>query len=194
MSSREYRFVERMANPHAWLMAADNLHEQVLALRKRTGQSFTTLSADGIHTTWDGVNRSVFLLGGFALENAIKAFLVYEHPEWISNGTLSARLRSHSLTGLQKQSRLIPYQHKYVGVLQKFEDGLESWARYPCGLTVATSAPEGQLNASLWNGYLRLMSAYGVKLEELLSRALWQGPHGFKGRWTFEGDTFLNAN
>jgi len=31
------------------------------------------------------------------------------------------------------------------------------------------------------------MKAYGAKLKMLLSD-LWQGPHGFKGRWTFEGD------
>src|SRR6516162_9077364 len=31
--------------------------------------------------SWDRVDKSIFLLGGFALENAIKAFLVYENPE-----------------------------------------------------------------------------------------------------------------
>jgi hypothetical protein len=127
------------------------------------------------------------LLGGFALENAIKAFLVYEYPEWISNGKLSKCLRSHSLTALQGQSALVPYKRRYLWVLRQFEDGLESWARYPCALSADASTMEGKLSAKLWDDYLRVMDAYGVRLKKLLSKP-WRGPNGFSGRWTFDGD------
>jgi hypothetical protein len=77
-----------------------------------------------------GIDRSVFLLGGFALENAIKAFLVYENPQWVSNGRLSRNLKSHSLTALQSKSELVPYKKRHVSILKAFEGGLDSWFRY----------------------------------------------------------------
>ncbi len=186
-------FVERMANPHSWLLTADNLHEQAIALYGRTGRaSITLIDRDRSRTTWDSVNRSVFLLGGFALENAIKAFLVYEHPGWISNGVLSKKLRSHSLTDLQKQSALVPFKRQYLWVLKQFEDELESWARYPCALTASETVHERKLSPRLWSGYLRVMEAYGASLKKLLSKE-WKGPNGFIGRWTFSGD-FLTGD
>ena len=132
MDDANARFV-KLASPHSWLHVADNLHGQALHLYSRQGQSTTTFVdfKNSVRKTWNDTNRSVFLLGGFALENAIKSFLVYENPNWISNGRLSRRLKSHSLTSLQKQSSLIPFKNRYLGVLQKFEEGLESWVRYP---------------------------------------------------------------
>lgn len=188
MQDADLKFAE-MATPHAWLMTADNLHEQTLHLYSRRGQSALTHvdHRSGASETWDGINKSVYLLGGFALENAIKAFLVYENPSWISNGKLSKRLRSHSLTSLQKQSRLIPFKRRYLWVLQQFEEGLETWARYPCSLSVERSMVERMMQHSVWSGYLRLMGAYGARLKDLLSRG-WHRPHGSYGRWTFQGE------
>ena len=123
------RFVNEFANPHSWLMTAENLHEQATEIyQNRSRSSITTkLNAKGeIVQQTRGIDKPVFLLGGFALENAIKAFLVYENPHWVSNGRLSGNLKSHSLTGLQKQSKLIPHKKSYIGVLQEFESGLDS--------------------------------------------------------------------
>ena len=190
---QDVQFVE-MANPHSWLLAADNLHQQAILLYSQRGQSVMHITdmKSGIIKTRDGMNKSVFLLGGFALENAIKSFLVYENPQWISNGKLSKRLRSHSLTKLQKESALIPFKNRYLGVLLQFEEGLDSWARYPCSLSSATSMDERIMRHDLWSGYLRLMRAYGNRLATLLANE-WHGPHGFYGRYTFTG-TFLSAN
>ena len=180
MQDASVRFVE-IANPLSWLLSANSLHEQALHLYSIRGRSaLTHIDRNGASVTWDGINKSVFLLCGFALENAIKSFLVYENPHWVSNGKLSRRLRSHSLTSLQDKSALIPFQNRYLWVLEQFEEGIESWARYPCGLSVVTSTDEAVMGHHLWLGYVRLMRAYG-----LLSRE-WHGPHGFYGRWTFE--------
>jgi hypothetical protein len=178
------RFVE-MANPHSWLLAADNLHEQAMHMGASQGRSKLTLVdyRTGQSTSWDGANRSMFLLGGFALENAIKAFLIYENPQWISNGRLSRRLQSH--TALRNESRLIPYRNRYGGVLAAYEEGLDTWARYPCGLTAETTRLEAVMNARIWAGYGLLMEVYGRRLVELLTSGVWYGPHGFEGRWTF---------
>jgi len=187
-----FKFVEEKANPHAWLLTADDLHRQALHLYGQRGRGMTHFSdlRSGDTQTWDNIDKSVFLLGGFALENAIKAFLVYENPHWISNGRLSRSLRSHSLTGLQRQSAQIPFKSRYAWVLRGFEEGLDSWARYPCSLSVETSTDQGTITIDLWSGYIRLMRAYGNKLQKLLTRRLWQGPHGFSGRWEFS-DNFL---
>jgi len=85
--STEADFVMK-AQPHSWLLVADNLHTQAQELYTQRNRTYITQS-DGSGNQigkWDGVNRSIFLLGGFALENAIKAFLIYEKPGWISNG------------------------------------------------------------------------------------------------------------
>jgi hypothetical protein len=193
MASDEEWFVE-MAEPHAWLLTADNLHEQALQLYAQRGRTKLTKTLDGKHPqTWDGVDRSVFLLGGFALENAIKAFLVYENPEWISNGKLARPLRSHSLLQLRRQSRTIPYRRRLGWVLQDFEEGLESWARYPCGLTVDTTDEQNVISDELWEGYLRLMRAYGKRLIQLIGSG-WRGPHGWHGQWRIEGQFLASAS
>lgn len=149
------QFVE-MANPHSWFLVADNLHAQAIQLRKNQGQSFLTFRdfKDGHEESWDATNRSVFLIGGFALENALKGFLVYENPDWISNGSLSRKLRSHSLTGLSKLSGLVPYKKRSQSILRGFEDGLESWARYPCSL----SKEDAKKNRCLARSYGKGMS------------------------------------
>lgn len=179
-------FVDR-AQPQGWLQVADNLHCQAVALkRSRSGLTTKTDGKGTVQGQWDAQNRSVFLLGGFALENAIKAFLVHENPTWISNGTLSKSLRSHSLTRLQTMSTNVPFKNTMLWVLRDFEAGLDSWARYPSALTAATSTDEGVLSERLWQGYLRVMNAYGRRLVFLLGK-MWTGPHGFQGKWTFRG-------
>jgi hypothetical protein len=195
MSDRYKAFVADMAGPHVWLLTADNLHAQAIALHELRGRS-ALIHIDAIQkfTTRDGVNKSVFLLAGFALENAIKAFLVFEHPDWISNGRLSRKLRSHSLTALQKRSNLIPYKKKLTWVLEEFEGGLESWARYPCALSLEESRQEKALRHDLWNGYRHLMRAYVLRMQSLLSEAQWKGPHGFSGKITFGGNFFVATN
>lgn len=181
------KFVD-MANPHAWLLTADNLHEQALFLRKSEGRSLLSYRGrDGGSVTWDGGNRAMFLLGGFALENALKAFLVYENPIWISNGTLGKPLRSHSLTKLQGMATTVPYKNRMLWVLKGFEDGIESWSRYPCALTAKDSRMEARMTETLWDGYMRLMDAYGNRLRKLITAKVWYGPHGFEGRWQFYG-------
>lgn len=189
-SVRAKLFVEEFANPHSWLLTADNLHEQATATYAGRASSSITTRVDAGNTVLQqsrGIDRSVFLLGGFALENAIKAFLVYENPQWVSNGRLSRNLRSHSLTGLQAKSKLVPYKKRHISILEAFEGGLDSWFRYPCALTVEETQQEGNLYDHLWRGYAAVMRAYGRKLTGLLGKG-WHGPHGFHGRWIVRGE------
>ncbi|KQV64081.1 hypothetical protein [Caulobacter sp. Root343] len=174
------------ANPHAWLLSADDLHREAVSLYGRRGREQITLTSKAGAVSRDVVDRPAFLLAGFALENAIKAFLVYENPAWVSNGMLARTLRSHSLRELQSKSRLVPYKMRHLNVLRAFEDGLESWSRYPCGLTAADTRTAASLPIDLWAKYLLLMRAYGTRMVDLLGVG-WNGPHGFHASWTFGG-------
>jgi hypothetical protein len=184
------RFVEEFANPHSWFLTADDLHEQAVSLnsgRSRSGIT-TRRDKDGrIVRQIVGVDKSVFLLGGFALENVIKAFLVYENPEWISGGKLAGKLRSHSLVKLHGLSNLVPFKKKHLWVLREFESGLESWFRYPCALSIVDTIEGSDMSSELWEGYTTVMAAYGKKLMTLLGKG-WKGPCGYYGKWSFHGE------
>lgn len=190
-SSSQRDFVQR-ANPHAWLLVADSLHEQAKTLKANVGGRIAFRNfVDGGTQSWDVSNRAVFLLGGFALENILKGLLVYENPSWVSNGRLSRKLRSHSLSRLRDASTLAPYRTRYRWVLKEFERGLESWARYPCALSATGTEDQQMLAARTWRGYQYLMNGYGRTLIKLLSKG-WQGPHGYYARFTFDGE-FLSV-
>lgn len=176
------------ADPHQWMLSAADLHEQAIALHARSGISQLTLRGpDRSPVTWDGVNRATFLLGAFALESAIKAFLVYEHPSWIADGRLAGDLRSHALTKLANKSTLIPYRDRDEWILAAFENGNESWMRYPCGLHADDIGTQQPMHDRLWKGYRRVMRGYGKKLARLLAKG-WTDPHGQTGTWVLGWD------
>lgn len=182
------------ASPHSWLIVAENLHLQAFHLHQdHRGQVILTeISDDGHSASWDATNRAVFLLGGFALENAIKALLVHEFPEWVSNGRLGRQLRTHSLTILERMSGYFPNRREHRWVLAEFEDGLESWARYPCSLDADREAEEMLMDEELWEGYLKVMKSLGRRISWLLQQG-WQGPHGVFEQWRAEGDLWLGS-
>ena len=179
-----------MAQPHSWFLVADNLHEQAVRLKESVESQLIYLEPGARPQRWDGNNRAVFLLAGFALENAIKAFLVYENPSWIANGRLDKKLRSHSLTNLAQRSTLIPYKKRGTPTLLAFEDGLDSWARYPCSLDAARTKPESQMPRFLWGRYLKLMGRYGIQLRRLLERR-WKGPYNVSSSYYRIDKTWL---
>lgn len=181
------------ANPHQWLLTADSLHDQAVHLRNRRKEGgMLILRRPGQPpVVWDSTNKATLLLSAFAIENAIKAFLVYEHPHWISEGYLHREIASHRLVHLSQLSSLIPYLRRDEWVLSAFEEGNDSWMRYPCGRAADSIELEKQMPERLWTGYERVMRGYGAKLARLLGRG-WEGPLGWKGSWEMDG-VFLGA-
>ncbi|MCC5778503.1 hypothetical protein H7H48_05530 [Nitratireductor sp. B36] len=172
------------ANPHQWFYTAENLHNQAYALWSNRGRSQTTLSQSGrASVTWDDTNRGTFLLAAFAMENMLKAFLVYENPSSISDGYLK-EITTHDLWRLANRSSLIPYKDRDRWVFEALSLGNESWARYPCGRNADDIQPEGQFTKKLWEKYCAMMRAYANKIKKLLSKG-WDGPYGYYGRWIF---------
>lgn len=191
---KNYEFVSEFANPHSWFLVAENLHEEAASLFRRRERSGVTVRRDAngkmLSQTYS-VDRPAFLLCAFAIENVLKAFLVYENPQWVSNGILSRQLRSHALIDLHNASRSTPKNPEFIETLAIFENGIESWFRYPCGLTMVETVEQQQFQTDVWDRYSDLMAAYSDRLRVALDK-LWKGPHGFSGRWDIQGE-FLGS-
>ena len=181
-----YKDFAYVANPHSWLLTADNLFGQASLIRRQSGNSIIQLkNADGsILGMWDQTTKSVFLLGGFAIENMLKGFLVFENPNWVSNGRLHKPLLSHDLLKLEKTSQSVPYKGRSNRILKTFGGGLESWARYPCGTTLNGTRSEPGLSEELWQKYHKLMRSYARRLRYKLQQG-WIGPHGVSAQFDF---------
>jgi hypothetical protein len=174
------------ASPLQWYEVAKLLHESACRLYRTRDQSLVRYTNHGreLSVERSAVNRPVFLLAGFSLENVLKAYVVYENPKYVSEGRLGQQLRTHKLTVLLDRCRQVPYKARHEGLMRIFEEGLNSWARYPCGLSATDSDIEGVLSERLWSRYERTFAVVSTKLERLLSRN-WVGPHGTGGRVTF---------
>lgn len=179
------------AHPYCWMSVADDLYTQAAFLRKRQHVGELIRTGTGLPIArWRADDRAVFLLAAFSAENAIKAFLVYENPNWISNGKLAKPLRSHRLVSLRDQSKEIPFKRRYTWVLNSLGDGIDSWARYPCGLSAGQSEDLQTVTEEFWEAYNILMLAYARKMKSLLRRR-WNGPHGIVCSFSFKGETFF---
>ncbi|WP_073955771.1 hypothetical protein [Thalassospira sp. TSL5-1] len=178
---------EKMAVPHSWLLMSQELHLQANTIFRQKGRTFIveTDVDSNTHQATDTANRTAFLLAGFAIENVIKSFLVYENPNWIANGQLNKALKDHSLTKLSQKSLLLPWRKKGIGLLEVFEEGLNSWARYPCPLYAEQIKVPRFFTASLWSSYNQQMDRYYIEIAKLLSKH-WKGPHQFSGSYHSE--------
>jgi hypothetical protein len=114
-------------------------------------------------------DKPVFLLCGFAVENAIKVFLVYENPNWVSNGRLSRGSNHTTSRGCRINQTSSHAENRASGFCRSSSQVLDSWFRYP-----------------LWSGYTKPMGACGKKLILLLGNG-WNGPHGGHGQWIIRG-------
>jgi len=134
---------------------------------------------------WDDTNRATFLLSAFAMENMVKAFLVYEYPKYVAHGRLSV-IGSHDLPALVDKSLLIPYKVRDRWVFEALATGNQSWMRYPCGRDADNVEMEQDFSIKLWLKYCSLMESYTCKMKKLLSRG-WLGPYGKFVQWSFGG-------
>lgn len=173
------------ANPHQWFLTAWNLHEQACLLWSARGRgSIIFVDKQGKRTEWDNTNRAVFLLAAFAMENMLKAFLVYETPRYVADGYLKG-IANHELPVLARSSNLIPYRNRDMWVFEALSNGNESWARYPCGRNADDIRPELSWSPGLWVKYCDMIRAYAKKMQKLLAKG-WEGPCGYYGNWTID--------
>jgi hypothetical protein len=172
------------AHPLNWYEVAKLMHENASTLHN-SPQGYVTYS-DGVNNISRRTsNRSVFLLAAFALENLIKAFLIYENPKYIKGGRLSNHLlNKHSLSKLQKKCKKIPSPKRTLHVFETLEIGVNSWARYPCATSIERESKERTVTPEFWEAYNNVFNLYSEKLEKLLSKK-WEGPYGEAGHVEF---------
>jgi hypothetical protein len=185
MSKQAIADFELTASPAHWLEIAKDLNEHARLLRRSDLGTVQFTNAQRRTTLRPRTNRGVFLMAGFALENLLKGYLIFENPNYVANGILSKTLRTHRLTRLRRMSRYAPYKNRYEAVLSAFEDGLESWARYPCGLTHQGKSYEELVTPELWAGYSTMFVIYQGRLEKLLTKT-WRAPSGGEYEMRYE--------
>jgi hypothetical protein len=174
------------ANPLNWYEVAKLLHENALELHNLPQGTVTYITRARTRRTF---NRPVFPLAAFAMENLLKAFLIYENPKYIEGGKLSRELlNGHGLTQLQKACRNVPAPKRTRRVIETLEVGVNSWARYPCSTSVARESEEREATDAFWDSYSKVFSLYSRRLERLLSKR-WTGAYGEVQFVRFEGPT-----
>jgi len=170
MDSLANREFAAAASPLNWYEVAKLMHENAHVLH-RAPQGYVSYTEKGRHITRPTSNRSVFLLAAFAMENLVKAFLIYENPHYIEGGKLSRELlNGHSLTKLQEKSRKLPQPKRTRHVLDTLEVGVNSWARYPCSTSIERQSFERAVTPEFWSEYNRVFDLYSKKLEGLLTK------------------------
>ena len=170
MATQAHREFAASASPLNWYEVAKLMHENAHTLHAAP-QGHITYTASGKPVTRRTTNRSVFLLAAFAMENLVKAYLVYENPHYVEGGRLSRKLlNGHSLSKLQQESRKIPQPKRTRHVLETLEVGVNSWARYPCSTTVERQSLEQAVTPEFWSEYNRVFELYSKHLESLLSK------------------------
>ena len=173
------------AHPLNWYEVAKLMHMNAHTLHN-SKQGLVTHTDDFESITRRTSNRPVFLLAAFALENLIKAFVIYENPKYIADGKLSRQLlNGHSLSKLQKKCKKIPSPKRTLHVFETLEVGVNSWARYPCATSIERESMERAVNPEFWRAYNMVFESYSQKQEQLLSKN-WKGPYGKVSRVTFE--------
>jgi len=164
------------ACPLNWFEVAKLLHENAQTLYN-SPHGHVIYSNGTVSKKRATINRSVFLLSAIALENLIKAYLVYENPSYTEGGRLSKKLLSHKLSSLQEQCKKAPSPKRTQHVFKTLELGVNSWARYPCSTSIEQETLEGTVTPEFWDAYCKVFDLYSRKLEELL-RKKWKGAYG----------------
>jgi len=185
MGTRINREFAESASPLNWYEVAKLMHENAHILHSAP-QGYVSYSTGDKQITRRTTNRSVFLLAAFALENLIKAYLVYENPHYIEGGKLSKKLlNGHSLSKLQQECKKIPSPKRTLHVFQTLEVGVNSWARYPCSTSIERESIERTVTHEFWHSYNKVFDLYSNRLESLLSKK-WKGAYGKVGYVVFE--------
>lgn len=176
VKKQHIEFVDR-AHPVAWYEMAKTLHESALKLYQGRGAIIEFRKSGQPVEKRDIINRPVFLLSGFAMENIIKAYCIYENPSYIENGRLDAVIKTHKIASLRLRCKTVPSPKRQQWIFETLEKGLNSWARYPCGTHAGMDEKELHASQEFWEQYLKSFRSHSERLEKLLKKK-WKDPYG----------------
>jgi len=96
------------ANPFFWRWKAKELRHAADLLKAESEIQLEKLHDDLEKKTYDSdnmppfVGSSCFAMYGFSLECLLKGVIIWKHPEYVSDGKISRRLKTHDLIILSK--------------------------------------------------------------------------------------------
>ncbi|MFO7744819.1 MAG: hypothetical protein R6V36_05485 [Psychroflexus sp.] len=185
MSQNEFiKFVQR-ADPSEWCEYGNEIKETLDILWEQKN-NYLKLSYDGsrgLTIKKPSISRSWLLLSSFAIENLLKSTVIYEHPEYISNGRLSSNLTHHRLTDLAEDIRSIKFSDEELELISELEECLPSWGRYPIPKKVDKLKLDAEIIASddFKEKFDHLFLKLDLHIYESIKKG-WSGPHGYKFR------------
>ncbi|MDO1582185.1 hypothetical protein [Rhizobium oryzicola] len=187
MTAVRHKQFETFAGPHSWLLSAEDLHEQILILRKQRGRLILTEldHNNRLVNQLDGADRACFLLAGFCLENLLKGLIIHNNCKLIENGQLHSKVKTHDLRKLLRDANVADATLKDLEFADLISDGIVSWARYPCDLNVDRTDRPHTFSETLWETYVSLYSRLQTRLKNLLE-AGWTSPSGQFSRYVFQ--------
>lgn len=137
--------------PSEWLFYAEELMEAAeLLWEKNDGSMESEISGPVIKKgkikvtesrKVSSISRTYFLLIGFAIENLLKGFIVFDDPSTITSGEVK-RIKSHKITILVKKINEIRLSEAEVDICKKIEEAIPYWGRYPIPLDYSGITPD----------------------------------------------------
>ncbi|SFL46222.1 hypothetical protein SAMN04487943_101675 [Gracilibacillus orientalis] len=82
---------------------------------------------------------------GFAIENLLKGFIVFDDPSTITRG----KIKSHKITLLVKEIDGIRLSEEELDICKKVEEAIPYWGRYPIPLDYSGIAPDIEITPEL---------------------------------------------
>jgi len=179
----------RHGSPSEWEDYAEELHQalDILWQQEANGLLIKYESFDQQVKKKTHISRTWLLLAAFSIENLLKGILIYEHPEYISNGCLASNVTNHSLTNLARNINLSEYEPNEIKLLEILEEALPAWGRYPIPLTAREIQKEKNLTCNIKETFDQLYAKLDRYLYDHFKDG-WQGPHGFRFRGSIRSD------
>lgn len=133
-------------SPDSWLSFAEELMDSAEILWKQNDHS---IRSEIIHDKTEilesrkisSISRPYFLLIGFAIENLLKGFIVFDDPTTITSGKIK-RIKTHKITNLIKEISYIKLSEEELDICKKIEEAIPYWGRYPIPLEVSDITPD----------------------------------------------------
>ena len=191
------KFIEAAA-PEYWYAYSEELITSAKELRSQLGgQEIIIIHQDatGDESTKSRpvISRAILLLLGVAIENLVKAVLISEDTERLTDGKLRNDVVGHKLSDLGKKCATVTYTKKERELLSLLSDVIPYLGKYPVPLNSDKMLDEVHSSDNLLHDLFALAHRLSLEIYRLNENGL-SAPHGVQfNRLTLsqiEGDVY----
>lgn len=176
MNEEDYiKFVQR-AGPSEWNDYAREIKDSLDILWKERDRFLKVSSRRNQILKKPTISRTWLLLASFSIENLLKGILIYENPNYISNGSLSKKVSHHRLSVLTEEIDSISLTDDELEVIEVLESCLPYWGRYP--IPKKAHEIENEIVAS--SDFKSIFEFLFNRLDKHIYDSIkygWEGPH-----------------